>query len=305
MLAITPLNCHINSHNYQITKKKLTLIIHCLTIAPLRESDKVLVYANDTDVFTLLLKHPHEFNSNSNSSGSPINVSYVFSVLGEEICGSILSLHAITGCDTIRNCFGKSKEFWVKQFLAQKDNHRLIESFLKIQKEVTEASYIELEKFVCYCYLPKKSAKFVSLDFVSTRYYLFKRCNAESAKLPPTLCAFKKHITRAFFQLSIWSEASKSHIITHDPLDYRWEINNGKIVPVTTDIEIAAKAIIELVACNCGGECSNLRCKCKKNNVSCTDFCGCNEMCENVDVKISDYTTEELTEDDSTCAEID
>ena len=167
-------------------------MIHCLTIAPLRESDKVLVYSNDTDVFTLLLKHHHEFNSKNifrKGSGSPINVSYVFSVLGEEICGSLLSLHAITG--------------------------------------------------------------------------------------------------------------------TRDPLDYGWEINNGKIVPVTTDIEIAPKAIIELVACNCGGECSNLRCKCKKNNVSCTDFCGCNEMCENVDVKISDYTTEELTEDDSTRAEID
>ena len=54
-------------------------------------------------------------------------------------------------------------------------------------------------------------------------------------------------------------------------------------------MEIAPKAIIELVACNCGGECSN---------VSCTDFCGCNEMCENVDVNISNYTTEELTEDE-------
>ena len=51
-------------------------------------------------------------------SVSPINVSCVFSVLGEEICGSLLSLHAITGCDTIGKFFGKSKEFWVKQFLA-------------------------------------------------------------------------------------------------------------------------------------------------------------------------------------------
>ena len=31
-----------------------TLMIHCLTITPLRGSDKVLVYANDTDVFTPL-----------------------------------------------------------------------------------------------------------------------------------------------------------------------------------------------------------------------------------------------------------
>ena len=31
-----------------------TLMIHCSTIAPLRESDKVLVHAHDTDVFTLL-----------------------------------------------------------------------------------------------------------------------------------------------------------------------------------------------------------------------------------------------------------
>ena len=43
-----------------------TLIIHCLTSAQLKESDNVLVYANDTDVFTLLLKHYNKLNCTSN-----------------------------------------------------------------------------------------------------------------------------------------------------------------------------------------------------------------------------------------------
>ena len=152
---------------------------------------------------------------------------------------------------------------------------------------------------MCYCYLPRKSAKLVSLDFVTTRYYIFKKGNAENEKLPPTLGAFKKHIYRAFYQLSIWSEASNALLTTRDPLDYGWKNQDGKIIPVTTDMEIAPKAIIELVACNCGGKCTNLRCRCKKNNVCCTDFCGCTAICENVDVKMSDYTTEEPPKDDS------
>ena len=105
-------------------------MIHCLTVAPLKGSDKVLVYANDTDVFALLLKHYNKFNSKNifmKGSNSLINVSFVFSVLGEQICSSLLSLHTVIGCDTIGKFFGKSKEFWVKQFLEQKDNHKLIE----------------------------------------------------------------------------------------------------------------------------------------------------------------------------------
>ena len=37
----------------------------------------------------------------------------------------------------------------------------------------------------------------------------------------------------------------------------------------------------------------------KKNNVSCTDFCGCDSICENIDVRPSDYVAQEMTENES------
>ena len=52
-------------------------------------------------------------------------------------------------------------------------------------------------------------------------------------------------------------------------------------MPVCSKDDIAPKELIDLVSCNCNGDCSKGRCTCKKNSVACTDFCGCGEECQN------------------------
>ena len=68
-------------------------------------------------------------------------------------------------------------------------------------------------------------------------------------------------------------------------------------MPVTTEDAIAPEELITLVSCNCNGNCSNNLCTCKKNNVACTDFCGCGDLCENIDMcppeNVSDENNEE------------
>ena len=56
-------------------------------------------------------------------------------------------------------------------------------------------------------------------------------------------------------------------------------------MPISTEDEIAPEDIVTLVSCNCNGECSNNHCTCKKNNVACTDFCGCGDSCQNTDMR--------------------
>ena len=64
-----------------------------------------------------------------------------------------------------------------------------------------------------------------------------------------------------------------------------WEDSGGEMMPISTEDEIAPEDIVTLVSCNCNGECSNNHCTCKKNNVACTDFCGCGDSCQNTDMR--------------------
>ena len=55
------------------------------------------------------------------------------------------------------------------------------------------------------------------------------------------------------------------------------------VFPVCSKDDIAPEVLIDLVSCNCSGDCSKGWCTCKKNTVACTDFCGCGEECQNTD----------------------
>ena len=47
---------------------------------------------------------------------------------------------------------------------------------------------------------------------------------------------------------------------------------------------IAPMLVIELVSCkSCTTGCNNNRCACKRDGEPCTDFCGCDDSCENMD----------------------
>ena len=69
-------------------------------------------------------------------------------------------------------------------------------------------------------------------------------------------------------------------------------------VAETTDDDIAPKAIVEPISCNCGGHCSDGRCGCKKNKVVCTDFWGCCDTCENIDHPPPDTINKDLDKDE-------
>ena len=77
----------------------------------------------------------------------------------------------------------------------------------------------------------------------------------EGEKLPPTNNnAFKYHLSRDHFQLSIWSSACNSRVNYLDPLHYGWQLEDDKLVAIMTDLNIAPLEVVELVACKCRGK---------------------------------------------------
>ena len=145
----------------------------------------------------------------------------------------------------------------------------------------------------------KKTPKRVTESLAETRYYLYKKHSSETNKLPPSPGAFTQHVKRACCPLIVWTSANQVETREFDPLNFGWELCNGALMPVTTEDEIAPEELITLVSCNCNGNCSNNHCTCKKNNVACTEFCGCGDSCENTnDVKGGEEEEEEEKQDE-------
>ena len=105
-----------------------------------------------------------------------------------------------------------------------------------------------------------------SYEISNTRYRLFVQSKYEGEKLPPTKGALKKHLLRALFQLLIWSSAHLAIIPDHEPREFGWDLQGNDYVAQTTDDLIAPKAVVELVSCNCKGNCSSRRCSCQRIN---------------------------------------
>ncbi|CAF0995602.1 unnamed protein product [Rotaria sordida] len=103
-----------------------------------------------------------------------------------------------------------------------------------------------------------------------------------AASLPPSTMAFRQHCLRCSRQLKIWLDSLESHSIppamSHYGYEYSLVINRFKIKWSTLSDQ---PNDYRLETCgDCQSGCT--RCKCFKNNLSCTIFCKCNhEICFN------------------------
>ena len=278
-----------------------SLLIHCLCISPLSNISKTCVFASDTDIFALLMKHPGLIGSNNlymnTSYDEYLDIDSYYSILGELGSSALHSVHCLTGCDTSGKFIGKSKETWIKLFIQTSDNDKMLKALETFQSEINSTLLHHLETFICMGYLPKlKSMSKERFKLLETRWIIFKRSAAESEKLQLTHGSFLNHVRRAHYQLFKWFLAAEALIPVQNPRDYGWDVEDGDFVPLTSDIPIAPKAVIDLVSCKCPkGSCTIRQCGCVNSNNTCTQFCGCDEgTCENADPLKYDLLVDEI-----------
>lgn len=256
-------------------------------LCSMKLSDKrVVVCGNDVDLFTLLLGHYQEIDCldlhmKSLKGFTPITPVYHF--LGHPASSALLAFHAITGNDIAGKFSGKSKEFWTGRFLAERNNESFIDSLAQLHTCNIEEVRDEIARFICRSYCPKNTPKKITDNLVETRYFLYRKFSSETSKLPPSPGAFVQHLKRACIPLSVWKSANKNMTVTINPLEYGWEKKDEMLMPVCSADDVAPEGLVDLVTCNCKGDCTKGRCTCKKNNVACTDACGCGEACQNTD----------------------
>ena len=100
--------------------------------------------------------------------------------------------------------------------------------------------------------------------------------------LPPTSSAAKYHSLRVCLQVKIWKGESRLGPHLH-PQNIGWKAVEGKLVPMQCDMDVAPKALLKVVRCNCKMGCDTVRCSCRKASSECSTGCGeCRGTCANM-----------------------
>ena len=117
--------------------------------------------------------------------------------------------------------------------------------------------------------------------------------------MPPTQAALHQAILRAHYQLLVWNNDHVANPVLPSPEGYGRQDEDGKWVPVMTNLPPAPEAIIQLVRCKCAkSRCSNNRCQCQKAGLVCTDLCLCSEDCQNEhDESDDEYDEDEVEQE--------
>ena len=240
---------------------------------------RVAIVSSDTDVEVLACHHqsaiPAELTliSGTRSRSRLISVPQLCEELGASICQVLPSLHALTGRDTVSSFAGKGK----KRAFAMVRASQVMNESVQVLGEglpLNELSIIKLEEVVCRLYNDNQ-CKLVN----DLRYKMFcKGKNVQSHQLLPTSAALHYHLKRANYQAFLWKKALQPRI-DQEPVDHGWQLNEGCLEIVWTDLAPAPQAVMELVCCGFHGTCQTRRCSCVCNGLPCTEACTCSEEC--------------------------
>ena len=143
--------------------------------------------------------------------------------------GSLLFLHAITGCDTTSAVHCKGKRVPYKKLQQNPAIHLIMQIFYDPEASADDIA-VAGEAFLLVMYGEKPEG---SLD--KQRYFTYLRTIAKQpvharfnlATLPPTSAAARQHSYRTFHQVQQWLGNAL------DPTDLGWESKNDHLRPVT------------------------------------------------------------------------
>ena len=242
---------------------------------------RVAIVSSDTDVEVLACHHqsaiPAELTliSGTRSRSRLISIPRLCEKLGPSICRVLPSLHVLTGCDAVSSFAGKGKK---RAFEMIRDSQVMNESVQVLGESLplSEQSITKLEEVVCRLYSDNQ-CKLVN----DLRYKMFCRGkNVQSHQLPPTSAALQYHLKRANYQAFLWKKALQARI-DQEPVNHGWQLKEGRLEIVWTDLAPAPQAVMELVCCGCRGTCQTRRYSCVGNGLPCTEVCTCSEECMN------------------------
>ena len=70
-------------------------------------------------------------------------------------------------------------------------------------------------------------------------------------KLPPTERVAYFHGLRSHYQIMLWSLNKDEGLFEFVATDWGWKMQDGKLVPIMTDQEIAPESLLKVIRCKC------------------------------------------------------
>lgn len=135
------------------------------------------------------------------------------------------------------------------------------------------------------------------IELGQLRYIMFSRKAVvgliKPETLPPTQGAAIQHSLRAYLQTRDWILLQSMSL---NPCDFGWTLGVHGFEPIPTLHPMAPDKLLKLTSCNCHGDCSNRRCSCKKNGVTCISACG---VCAGIACKNSSHHDNDTQDDES------
>jgi len=205
-----------------------------LTLAK-SESQPIVVIGTDTDLLVILVSQITPGMSVYMCGHSPPIV-YDLQAIQSAIGGvrtHLMTLHAITGCDTTSALFGKGKKKAL--LLAQNDSLDFLDVF-KSSESSKDSISMAGEKFLLKLYGARSVA---TLD--KYRYTCYNRSIGRSSltssfkleSLPPTSAAARQHSFRTYLTVQQW----QGNLL--NPTQWGWRKQDDMLAPVETDEPVA------------------------------------------------------------------
>ena len=192
------------------------------------------------------------FDTGSGNKKRLLDISSLAKDLGEVKCSALLSLHALTGCDTTSALKGIGKQKPIK-ILEKNREFNVVLAKLGETWSMDQSDCLSLEHFMCCVY---GFPRFTRID--KLRLHLFRRKFDNNDKInpgktidfgnmPPCFSSLYQHILRANFQTVIWKSAIQNFPELEDALLHGWETEDNILQPVWTDKDVLPKALIDIL----------------------------------------------------------
>ena len=270
----------------------LLIVQTALNIA---KENTVTVIGENTDFLILLLYHKltksmpvyltGEEKSNMKSKPKIWDMQYAKEKLGDDLCNSLLAVHALLGCDTTSRIHSVGKATAFQKFKANAEFRLLIKTLSS--DSGTKADILAAGERLLLMLTGDVREK--TLDELRYSQYTKKLGTAKKALSPkmfgPTSDAASLHLMCAYYQIQAWKGRTDLELS-----ELGWMLKNDFTLPVPMTKALGPSNILKVIRCSCQGDCTG-RCTCHYLGIKCTSICStCRRVsCSNCDESPDNY----------------
>ena len=132
----------------------------------------------------------------------------------------------LSGADNTGSFAGKGKATWWKAFQEASQDVITALANLGTSEQQSAETMAAIEKLICKLYVPKTTITTVK----DLRWWLFKKKQAQSEKLPPTQAALQQTVTN--YQVMIWNNDIVPQLQLPSLDNFGWKLEDNKWLPV-------------------------------------------------------------------------